>query len=220
MSASVSPLVGPVQPSATKYAGVYPAQVYSTSDPTGTGCIQMYVPQVFGTSPLRIWAPPLLPGCVVPTVGSVVWCLFQGGDPSYPTYLPNISSYAQGLIGRAIGPPTSTDCLTAGIVMAQLVLPVVQGRWYRVTGYAQATQVTVAGTPVQAWMTADDTGTLTSVYYNTSFPVNTVMLGTGVAPYTPTATRNTTFQLLVRSGAGAQRVPANICYMLVEDMGT
>jgi hypothetical protein len=50
----------------------------------------MYIPQIFGTMPVKIWAPPLVAGSMVPAVGAVVWCMFQGGDPSYPTYLPPV----------------------------------------------------------------------------------------------------------------------------------
>ena len=83
LSLSSSPPTSPSQ-----YGGVYPAKVYSTADPSGTGCIQMYIPQIFGSMPVKIWAPPCVLGGGVPAVGDIVWCLFQGGDPSYPTYLP------------------------------------------------------------------------------------------------------------------------------------
>jgi len=82
MSPSVS------APAPTTYPGVYPAKVYANNDPTNTGRIQMWIPQIFGSSPVRIWAPPLI-NASAPAVGSIVWCLFQGGDPSYPTYLPS-----------------------------------------------------------------------------------------------------------------------------------
>lgn len=89
MSLSASPTAGLVPASIPdSYGGVYAAKVFSTADPSGTGCIQMYVPQIFGTAPVKIWAPPCIPGGDVPLVGSIVWCIFQGGDPSYPTYLP------------------------------------------------------------------------------------------------------------------------------------
>jgi hypothetical protein len=67
--------------------GVYPAKVYANNDPNRQNRIQMYIPQVYGTKPVMIWAPPLFQGAV-PDVGSVVWCAFQGGDPAYPTYFP------------------------------------------------------------------------------------------------------------------------------------
>lgn len=69
-------------------SGVYAAKVYSTADPLHTGRIQMLIPQIFQDTPMQIWAPPLSSGGQVPPVGSVVWCLFQGGDPSYPVYAP------------------------------------------------------------------------------------------------------------------------------------
>jgi len=94
MSQSLSPtaaLAGETSPVPTKYGGVYPAKVYATNDPTHAGRIQMCVPQIFGTMPVQIWAPCCIAGGVVPAVGSVVWCLFQGGDPAYPVYIPPIA---------------------------------------------------------------------------------------------------------------------------------
>jgi hypothetical protein len=70
------------------YPGVYAAKVYSTSDPMHLNRIQMLIPQVFGTTPVLLWAPPVSQTASPPAVGSVVWCLFQGGDAAYPTYLP------------------------------------------------------------------------------------------------------------------------------------
>ena len=72
------------------YNGVYPAKVYSIADPLQLGRIQMYVPQIFQDNPVTIWAPPLFAGGATPNLGDVVWCQFQGGDSSYPTYLPAV----------------------------------------------------------------------------------------------------------------------------------
>ena len=68
--------------------GAYPAQVYSITDPLNQGRIQMYIPQIFGNHPVQIWAPPLYRDGGSPNVGDLVWCVFQGGDSSYPTYIP------------------------------------------------------------------------------------------------------------------------------------
>ena len=96
----MSPLPSPAPPSTDPdpnlYGGVYPAKVYSTADPNGTHRIQMYIPQVFGALPVKIWAPPCIPQGVVPAVGDIVWCLFQGGDPAYPTYLPKTAGTGGG----------------------------------------------------------------------------------------------------------------------------
>ena len=109
MSISVSP-----PPSKSGYAGVYPAQVYANTDPQKKYRIQMYIPQIFGTLPVKIWAPCLSQVTSVPPVGSLVWCLFQGGDPAYPTYLPQTAGGggAAGPTGPTgatgpIGPPGS-----------------------------------------------------------------------------------------------------------------
>ena len=101
MSQSLSPgaaIAAQTSPTPTKYGGVYPAKVYATNDPKNAGRIQMYIPQIFGAQPVKIWAPPLVAGNIPPTVGTIVWCLFQGGDPAYPTYLPPLNP-ASGAFG-------------------------------------------------------------------------------------------------------------------------
>jgi len=70
------------------YPGVYAARVYNNRDPSSQGRVQMLVPQIFGATPVAIWAPPLIPPETPPAVGSNVWCLFQGGDSAFPSYLP------------------------------------------------------------------------------------------------------------------------------------
>src|SRR5215469_5163845 len=92
-----------VSPTPTTAPGVYPAKVYATNDPLHKSRIQMYIPQIYGSQPVRIWAPPISQAASIPVVGSVVWCLFQGGDPTYPTYLPQQSGG-----GGTAGPPGPT----------------------------------------------------------------------------------------------------------------
>lgn len=70
------------------YPGVYAAKVFSTADPLNQGRVQMLIPQIFGSTPVLIWAPSLIPNLPVPAVGAVVWAMFQGGEPSYPVYFP------------------------------------------------------------------------------------------------------------------------------------
>jgi hypothetical protein len=81
-------LLKTTDPAPTKYPGVYSAQVYANNDPAHKYRIQMFIPQVYGTMPLKVWAPPLAQAASVPALGSVVWCIFQSGDPAYPTYVP------------------------------------------------------------------------------------------------------------------------------------
>jgi Type VI secretion system/phage-baseplate injector OB domain len=91
MSQSLSPsaaLGAQSTPTPATYGGVYPAKVYANNDPTHAGRIQMYIPQIFGAHPVKIWAPSCIAAGEVPEVGTVVWCLFQGGDPAYPVYIP------------------------------------------------------------------------------------------------------------------------------------
>jgi len=81
MSTSVS------TPTSTHYEGVYAARVYNNRDPSSQGRVQLYIPQIFGSTPVPIWAPPLVNSQSLPPVGSMVWCIFQGGDPAFPAYL-------------------------------------------------------------------------------------------------------------------------------------
>src|SRR5438046_1032280 len=106
MSISVSP------PPPTTYPGVYAAKVYANNDPQNGGRIQMWIPQIFGSSPVRIWAPPLVPNACLPKVGDLVWCFFQGGDTSYPTYLPDRSGIGVppgGTTGQILTKRSDTD---------------------------------------------------------------------------------------------------------------
>jgi hypothetical protein len=83
----------------TLCGGIYPAKVFAINDPLHQYRIQMYIPQLFGTTPVQIWAPPCVPVSAAPAVGSVVWCWFQGGDTAYPVYMPRVVG------GGAQGPP-------------------------------------------------------------------------------------------------------------------
>jgi|SRR5215467_581756 len=85
---------------ATTYPGVYPARVFSNSDPLHMNRVQLIIPQIFGTTPNRIWAWPLSDSPSPPDVGTQVWCMFQGGDATHPTYMPQQSGG-----GGEPGPP-------------------------------------------------------------------------------------------------------------------
>lgn len=74
--------------SPTTYLGTYRALVTSVSDPTSTGRIRAQCPQVSGTAELN-WAIPVNPGEPAPTVGSIVWVAFNGGDLTKPVFFSN-----------------------------------------------------------------------------------------------------------------------------------
>jgi hypothetical protein len=67
--------------------GIYKAVVRSTADPLGSGRIKAQVAQTTGTA-MTGWVPPAQAGGAVPVVGQQVWVLYEGGDLSYPVYLP------------------------------------------------------------------------------------------------------------------------------------
>lgn len=69
------------------WPGAYRALVLSTADPTATGRVRLQVPQVTGAAPTG-WVAPAQAGASVPAVGSVVWVIYEAGDPSYPVYIP------------------------------------------------------------------------------------------------------------------------------------
>jgi hypothetical protein len=94
--------------------GVYKATVASVSDPQNRGRVTLNIPKLFpGSTSATGWAEPLVPyteNPYVPTVGTPVWCIFQGGDIDYPCYftsvtntnliLPNFSSAPSPSLGE------------------------------------------------------------------------------------------------------------------------
>jgi hypothetical protein len=108
---------------------VYAAKVASIADTLGMGRIQMYIPQIFGATPVRVWAPPLIQQFLPPVIGQVVWCIFQGGDPAYPTYLPVNgipASYPRGAVAqRSTTANSSNTTTTAGSTVTWLTLPAI-----------------------------------------------------------------------------------------------
>lgn len=71
------------------WPGAYQGVIVSTADPQGAGRVRLQVPQVSGTA-LTPWAAPAQQGAGTPAVGQVVWVVYQGGDPSYPVYIPPV----------------------------------------------------------------------------------------------------------------------------------
>lgn len=72
------------------WPGLYQGVVLSTADPQNGGRVRLQVPQVSGSAPTA-WAPAAQQGSALPAVGSLVWVMYQGGDPSYPVYIPPVA---------------------------------------------------------------------------------------------------------------------------------
>lgn len=72
------------------WPGVYQAVVTSTADPLAGGRVRLRVPQVSGQA-VTGWAPPAQDGGKRPRVGQRLFVMFQGGDASYPVYLPPLA---------------------------------------------------------------------------------------------------------------------------------
>jgi hypothetical protein len=70
-----------------RFAGIYRAQVIDNSDPEKRQRLKVRIPEVLpGT---EMWALPCVEAGskVLPSVGSIVWVMFEHGDPSYPVWL-------------------------------------------------------------------------------------------------------------------------------------
>jgi type VI secretion system secreted protein VgrG len=77
-----------------KYYGVYAGTVTSNKDPQSQGRVKVQVPALGRDDALAAWAYPVSPFAgdkigffFPPEEGSVVWLMFEGGNPSLPLYL-------------------------------------------------------------------------------------------------------------------------------------
>ena len=76
--------------------GLYRATVLSNIDPTKTGRLQLQFP-LAGTVIPSTWAVPCLSAAdaravalrefVLPPIGSMVWVMFDAGDPDFPIWM-------------------------------------------------------------------------------------------------------------------------------------
>ena len=67
--------------------GLYRATVVDNADPSGLRRVRLRIPTVLGEGATG-WAYPIGSG-IVPQVNAPVWAAFEGGDPSFPVYLPD-----------------------------------------------------------------------------------------------------------------------------------
>jgi Type VI secretion system/phage-baseplate injector OB domain len=73
--------------------GIYTASVVSTQDPNKANRVTLKVPQVLGSSTSN-WAVPLDSERVVPSVNTIVYAVFLGGDINHPMYLYTVNTSA------------------------------------------------------------------------------------------------------------------------------
>lgn len=76
-----------------KYTAIYRAIVTSTIDATNSGKIRVQCPQVAGLAEIRS-AEPVNPQQPIPSVGTLVWLMFSGGDITKPAYFSNAANIA------------------------------------------------------------------------------------------------------------------------------
>jgi hypothetical protein len=75
--------------SLNKFYGVYRAVVVDNKDPQNKGRLKLRIPQVLAdTTTEWAWATnrPGIAGVTVP-IGTAVWAMFEGGDPSFPVWI-------------------------------------------------------------------------------------------------------------------------------------
>lgn len=137
-------------------------------------------------------------------VGTTSWVLFD----------------LRGLLNK-VGTHGQVDCAAAFSTVLSLAVPVILNRWYRVTGFANASQITL-GNSISRWQIIDDQGGVTLGMYKTNIEVvvGTTFVGTGIHTFKANSTRNATVSIQGAAGAGALRFPANTSQLTVEDLGT
>ena len=68
------------------FHGIYTASVVSTQDPSRLSRVTLKIPQVLGSSTSN-WAAKVSSTSDVPSVNSIVYAMFTGGDVNKPVYL-------------------------------------------------------------------------------------------------------------------------------------
>lgn len=82
----VSPVPGGAQGTYPQYNGIFYGAVSNNADPLKKNRCILRVPMLLGSA-TTTWAYPLTPLVDPPAVGTLVCCLFVGGDLDYPVYL-------------------------------------------------------------------------------------------------------------------------------------
>lgn len=109
-----------------------------------------------------------------------------------------------------------TGITNTGANVATVTVSVVAGRKYRVTGYAEGTQVTTTGNAViQLTIAAGHA----EYYYFKSAGAGETIFGDGSYLYIPGSSASVTFTVQVSTSAGTASISAG-AFILVEDIGT
>ena len=100
-----------------RFAGVYRAIVVDNKDPKGLNRLRLQIPQLLGEE-VTGWCWGIFPNTaiIIPNVNDGVWVMFEGGDPSYPTWL---GSFNQGKLYAKYGAFQYTGFQTATTTTAQ-----------------------------------------------------------------------------------------------------
>jgi len=104
------------------FDALYRSIVTSNTDTSNSGKIRVQCPQIAGLAEIR-QAEPFNSNMPVPTVGSIVWIAFSGGDVTKPFYLNN-TNYIYLL---SDGATIQTKSLTSGINNDAVVLYLASG---------------------------------------------------------------------------------------------
>lgn len=70
-----------------RFYGIYRGQVVDNTDPLLRMRLRIRLPDILGDQ--EVWAEPCIPVgvSVAPTIGNVVWIMFEGGDASHPVWI-------------------------------------------------------------------------------------------------------------------------------------
>lgn len=125
-----------------------------------------------------------------------------------------------GLIGEAVGPPSTLDVVSAFVSLASIQVAIVAGRKYMVSGGSTGLRITSPGYAILVLRAGG--GEIKRLLGETATPVapNTPVTGFGRKVYTATATTSLTFDIAAAGQTpGALRVSGNAANIIVEDLG-
>jgi hypothetical protein len=79
-----------------RFPGIYRGVVVDNCDPLNQGRLRFRVPQVLFDA-VATWSPSsnqFNPDIPSPEIGTNIWVMFEGGDPSYPVWVGTVESTA------------------------------------------------------------------------------------------------------------------------------
>ena len=119
------------------------------------------------------------------------------------------------ILVTSAGPPSIVDCMSANLNIHTTTAPVISGRNYRITAYANGTRLTTGG-GISRLQIIDDQGSQRYIAYTNVHTVNETLLGTSVLFMTANSTRTATFSVQGYAAAGILRNSVNTCFITVE----